>query len=59
MERTDKKECPKCRSTNVYDIGDRMGDAVIIGAGREVPEPQYPIYKCRDCVETFIYLRKE
>jgi|AntAceMinimDraft_18_1070375.scaffolds.fasta_scaffold35453_2 transposase-like protein len=59
MERTHKKECPKCQSTNVYDIGDRMGDAETIEAGREITEPQYPIYKCRYCGERFVYLRKE
>jgi len=54
MRRTNKKECPKCKSSNVYDTGSRMGDVVAIPPGGEIPEPKYPIYECKDCGELFI-----
>ena len=58
MERTNEKECPKCKSLNVFDTGNRMGDVGIILPGGKIPEPNHPIYKCRDCQELFILLEK-
>ncbi|MFZ5559495.1 MAG: hypothetical protein ACOZAL_01745 [Patescibacteria group bacterium] len=56
MERTDKKECPKCKSKNVFDRGDRVGDVVDYKPNKPIPKPNQPIYECKDCGEIFIYL---
>ena len=54
MERTNKKECPKCKSQNVFDIGNRIGDVSDVGNDGKYPEPRHPIFKCKDCEELFI-----
>jgi hypothetical protein len=43
MEKTDKKECPKCKSSNVIDIGARIGDISRIEPGQPIPNADYPI----------------
>lgn len=56
MERTNKKECPKCKSIDVVYIKVRMGDVVILKRGGEYPEPRHPVYECNNCGETFILI---
>lgn len=53
MGTTNKKECPKCKSLNIYDTRIRMGGAVAALPGREIPEPRNPLYECKDCGEQF------
>lgn len=56
MERTNKKECPKCGSINVCDTGSRMGDVQNLESGRPIAEPRHPIYECQDCGEHLVFL---
>lgn len=56
MERTNKKECPKCGSANVHDIGDRVGDVQNLEPGKQISEPSHPIYECGDCSEVFVFM---
>lgn len=56
METTNKKECPKCKSLDVFDRGDRVSEATDIGPYGEIAEPNQPIYECRNCGELFIFL---
>jgi len=58
MERTNKKECPKCKSLNVFDTNNKGGDVDSMSSGRKITEPNRPIYKCRDCQELFILLNE-
>lgn len=56
MERTNQKECPKCKSRNIIDSGSRIGDMSKIEPGRPIPDANHPIYECKDCGELFILL---
>lgn len=58
MKRTNKKECPKCGSKNVFDTGARMGIVVSIPPGGKIPEPGQPVYECKECGEMFIFVEK-
>jgi DNA-directed RNA polymerase subunit RPC12/RpoP len=58
MEKTNKKECPKCKSKNVFDRGDRFGKGEDYIPGKPISEPNQPVYECRDCGEIFIYIGK-
>ena len=57
MERTNKKECPKCKSKNVFDRGDRVGEAEDYIPGKSISEPNQPIYECKDCGELFVLIK--
>lgn len=47
-----KKECPICKSTNVFDTGDKIeGLASLL----LTTTPHYLIYECKNCGERFIF----
>lgn len=56
MERINKKECPKCKSSNIIDIGARIGDVSKIEPGQAIPDANHPIYECKNCGELFVFL---
>ena len=53
MEETNKKECPKCGSSDVFEIS-KFSDVVNLKETQGEIEPKYPVYKCRECEEIFI-----
>jgi len=58
MKRTIKKECPECRSFNVFDTGARIGEAGSIKPGERIPKPCHLMYECRDCGKFFLLIGK-
>lgn len=60
MERTNKKECPKCGSDEVFDTGSRVGDVQELEPGKPISQPSHPIYGCRKCDgdERFIVIQE-
>ena len=60
MEKTNKKECPKCKSIKVAFFGTapEIGD---IGPGGKYPDPLQnpPVYKCLDCGELFVLIESK
>ena len=56
MERTNKKECPKCKSKNVFDRGNRAGEVQEYNSVKPILEPDKPVYECKDCGKLFVYL---
>ena len=59
MERTNQKECSKCKGKNIIDSGSRIGDVSKIEPGRPMLDANHPIYECKDCGELFILLRSK
>lgn len=55
METINKKECPKCKSADVFDVGDRAGWAQDPRTEDGIADPIFPIYECRKCGERFVY----
>lgn len=54
MEATDKKECPKCHSNDVFET--RSGIGSDKGNGSYTFDPMSEIiYECRKCHEWFFY----
>ncbi len=56
MERTNKKECPKCGDENVHDTGDRAADAQNLEPGRPIRELYHPVFECNNCGERFVII---
>jgi len=52
LQTTDKKICPKCSSTDVFDTGHRADnvDPSIKGYDNV---PKHPVYRCRKCALLF------
>ena len=59
MERTNKKECPKCKSKNIVDSGSRVGDVSRIEPGQSIPNANHLIYECKECGGLFVFLGSE
>lgn len=54
LNKTNKKECPYCKSQKVIDTGSRMGQVQNYIPGKPIQEPDESIYKCILCNERFI-----
>ena len=53
MEKTNKKECPKCRSSNVI-VSVLTSGASVGKISGTYPEPTHPaLYQCLKCGEHF------
>ncbi len=59
MKRTNKKECPKCKSKNVFNRGDRVGEIEDYIPGKPISEPNQPVYECKDCGELFVLIESK
>lgn len=47
-----KKECPTCKSINVFDTGDKIEEMI----GLQIATPlRRPIYECKSCGERFVF----
>ena len=57
MKITNKKECPKCKSKNVFDTGCRTGEIENYIPGKSISEANRTVYECKDCGELFIFMR--
>ena len=55
MERTNKKECPKCKSKNIVETGNKANDGGDMKSNGGYQIPYHLIYKCEGCGEIFIF----
>lgn len=47
-----KKECPTCKSINVFDTGDKTEELIAL---QTVTSLHRPIYECKNCGERFVF----
>jgi hypothetical protein len=52
LKTTDKKICPKCGSTDVFNTGHRA-DNIDPRVSRPEEEPKHPVYRCAMCAQLF------
>jgi YgiT-type zinc finger domain-containing protein len=53
IQTANKKECPKCKSSNVVDTGSRM---YLPTDGKSMSKLKNPYYICKNCGERFLFL---
>ena len=55
MKRNNKKECPSCKSKEIFDSCSRVSEtAQTVIPGKPIAMPTVVIYRCTDCDERFI-----